>query len=158
IEFALDVLQADGVGLMTSYGNRWPGDPAFAPVLDLLNRRQALVYVHPTGPDCCRELISDVPYVFTELPHDTTRAITSLLFSGSFSRFPGIRFIFSHAGGTLPMVAGRIARQSQARSTLSARLPNGVDYELKRLHYEIAGSANQPAMAALTNLVPMSQI
>ncbi|HEU4747686.1 MAG TPA: amidohydrolase family protein [Gemmatimonadaceae bacterium] len=158
IAYALDVLKADGIGLMTSYGDTWPGHPGYAPVFDELNRRKAVVYFHPTGPDCCRNLIPVVPYVFTELPHDTTRAVTSLLFSGSFARFRDIRFIFSHAGGTLPMVAGRIARQSSAMKQFAEKMPNGVDYELKRLYYEIAGSANRPAMAALMNLVPTTQI
>lgn len=158
IAYALDVLKADGIGLMTSYGDKWPGDPAYTPVFEELNRRKAVVYLHPTGPDCCRDLIPDVPYVFTELPHDTTRAVTSLLFSGSLGRFRDTRFIFSHAGGTLPMVVGRIAGQSSAIKTLAEKLPNGVEYELKRLHYEIAGSANRPAMSALMSLVPTSQI
>lgn len=158
ISYALDELKADGIGLMTSYGDRWPGDPAYAPVFEELNRRNATVYVHPTGPNCCRELIPFVPYVFTELPHDTTRAISSLLFSGSLAKFPDVRFIFSHAGGTMPMVAGRISRQSAQRKDLAAKVPRGVEYELRRLYYEVAGSANRPAIAALTNLVPMSQI
>lgn len=156
--YALDVLHADGIGLMTSYGDTWLGDPAYVPVFEELNRRKAVVYVHPTGPNCCRQLIPHVPYVMTELPHDTTRAVTSLLFSGSFARFRDIRFIFSHAGGTLPMVAGRIARQGRAIKELAEKIPEGVDVELKRLYYEIAGSANRPAISALTNLVPMSQI
>ena len=158
IAYALDGLKADGIGLMTSYGDKWPGDISYAPVFEELNRRKAVVYIHPTGPNCCRDLIPHVPYVMTELPHDTTRAVTSLLFSGSFARFRDIRFIFSHAGGTLPMVAGRIARQSNAIEELAEKVPNGVDYELKRFYYEIAGSANRPAMSALMNLVPLSQI
>ena len=158
IAHALDVLDADGIGLMTSYGDKWLGDPAYAPVFEELNRRKSVVYVHPTGPDCCRELIPRVPYVMTELPHDTTRAITSLLFSGSFTRFRGIRFIFSHAGGTLPMVAGRIARQGSAVKELADKVPAGVDAELRTLYYEIAGSANRAAMSALMNLVPTSQV
>jgi len=158
IAYALDVLKADGIGLMTSYGDKWPGDPAYVHVFEELNRRKAVVYVHPTAPNCCRDLVPHVPYVMTELPHDTTRAVTSLLFSGSFARFRNIRFIFSHAGGTLPMVAGRIARQGSAVKELSEKVPNGVEYELKRLYYEIAGSANRPAMSALMNLVPMTQI
>ncbi len=158
IAYALDVLKADGIGLMTSYGDKWPGDPAYVHVFEELNRRKTVVYVHPTAPNCCRDLVPHVPYVMTELPHDTTRAVTSLLFSGSFARFRDIRFIFSHAGGTLPMVAGRIARQGSAVKELSEKVPNGVEYELKRLYYEIAGSANRPAMSALMNLVPMTQI
>ena len=158
IAYALDVLKADGIGLMTSYGDKWTGDISYAPVFEELNRRKAVVYVHPTGPNCCRDLIPQVPYVMTELPHDTTRAVTSLLFSGTFARFRDIRFIFSHAGGTLPMVAGRIARQSSAIKELAEKVPHGVEYELKKLYYEIAGSANRPAMSALMNLVPTPQI
>ena len=158
ITYSLDVLKAYGIGLLTSYGDKWLGDAAYAPVFEELNRRKAVVYVHPNGPDCCRELMPHVPYVMTELPHDTTRAVTSLLFSGSFTRFRDIRFIFSHAGGTLPVLAGRIARQGSAIKELAEKVPNGVEYELRRLYYEIAGSANRPAMSALMSLVPTSQI
>jgi len=78
--------------------------------------------------------------------------VTSLLFSGALTRFPGIRFIFSHAGGTLPMVAGRIARQGSAVKELAEKVAAGVNAELRKLYYEIAGSANAPAMSALMHL------
>ena len=157
IEYSLDVLKADGIGLMTSYGDKWLGDPAFAPVMAELNRRKAVIYVHPSSPLCCTSLMSYVPPFFSEFQQDTTRTILSLIFSGAISRLPDIRFIFSHAGGTLPMVAGRIEHYS----TLPAfkdKVPNGFDYELKRLYYEIANSAYKPSMAAITNMVPTSQI
>jgi predicted TIM-barrel fold metal-dependent hydrolase len=85
ISYALDVLKADGIGLMSSYGDKWPGDPIYAPVLEELNRRNAVVYFHPYVPTCCSALIPNAPYVLTELPHDTTRAITSLLFSALYA-------------------------------------------------------------------------
>lgn len=157
IEYSLDVLKADGIGLMTSYGDKWPGDSSFDAVFDELNRRRAVVYFHPTAPNCCRQLIRDIPDPLIEFPHDTTRAITSLLYSGTFARCRDIRFIFSHAGGTIPMLAGRLT-QTGALFGIDKKLPNGVEYELKRLHYEIANSANRPAMAALMNLVPVSQV
>lgn len=75
----------------------------------------------------------------------------------SLARFRDIRFVFSHAGGTIPMLAGRIA-ESGRLSGVAEKLPNGVEYELKRLHYEVANSANRSAMSALMNLVPTSQI
>ena len=152
------MLKADGIVLLTSYDDKWPGDPAYAAVFDELNHRKAVVYFHPTVSSCCRNLIPNVPAVFAEVPHDTTRAITSLLFSGSFTRLRDIRFIFSHAGGTLPMLADRLWQYSKQMKDLADKLPNGVEYELKKLHYEIASSANAPAMAALMKLVPMSQI
>jgi predicted TIM-barrel fold metal-dependent hydrolase len=157
ISYALDKLKADGIGLMTNYGDKWPGDPAYAPVFEELNRRKAVVYFHPTAPNCCKNLVPHVPTPFTEFPNDTARAVTSLLFSGSLARFRDIRFIFSHAGGTIPMLAGRITELSRLRG-LGETTPNGIEYELKRLYYEIANSANRSAMAALTNLVPTSQI
>jgi predicted TIM-barrel fold metal-dependent hydrolase len=109
IEYALDVLKLDGIGLMTNYGEVWPGKPEFAPVFDELNRRKTIVYFHPTAPPCCTDLVPNVVRQLIEFPTDTTRCITDLLFSGTFSRCPDIRFIFSHGGGTLPMLAARIA-------------------------------------------------
>jgi predicted TIM-barrel fold metal-dependent hydrolase len=158
IAYALDVLKADGVIFLTSYGDKWPGDPAYVPVFDELNRRKAVVFFHPAAPNCCRNLIPNVPTVFTEVPHDTTRAITSLLFSGSFARFRDVRFIFSHAGGTIPMLAGRLSHYSAEMKDLVDKTPNGIEFELKRLYYDIASSANPPSMAALMKLVPASQI
>ena len=158
IAYAFDELMADGIVLLTSYGDKWPGDAVYRPVFEELNRRKAVVFFHPTGPNCCRSLIPNIPVVITEFPHDTTRAITSLLFSGSLARFRDIRFIFSQAGGTLPMLADRIAQYSAQVKELADQVPNGVEYEMKRLHYEIASSANPAAMAALMKVVPISQI
>ena len=83
--------------------------------------------------------------------------MTSLLYSGSLARFRNIRFIFLHAGGTIPMVTGRMA-QLGPFFDIDKKVPTGVEYELKRLYYEIAASANRSAMAALMNLVRISQI
>jgi predicted TIM-barrel fold metal-dependent hydrolase len=157
IAYALDTLKADGIGLMTSYGDKWLGDIAYARVFDELNRRKAVLYIHPTAADCCRDLMPDVPAPLIEFPHDTTRAITSLLYSGTFARCRDIRFIFSHAGGTIPMLAGRIAQLGTLFGN-DKKIPNGVEHELKWIYYEIANSANRSAMSALMNLVPASQI
>ncbi len=157
IAYALDVLKADGIGLMTSHGDKWPGDPVYAPLFEELNRRKAVVYFHPTGADCCRSLMPNVTPNLIEYPHDTARAITSLLFSGTFVKFRDIRYLFSHAGGTLPVLAGRIAQLATPKDR-AEKMPMGLEYELQRLHFEVGNSANRSAIAALTNLVPMSQI
>jgi 6-methylsalicylate decarboxylase len=107
IEYALDVLKLDGVGVLTSYTGKLLGDPLFSPVFDELNRRKAVVFVHPTS-SCCDNPIPGVDTALIEFPMDTTRTITSLLISGAFARYSNIRFIFSHGGGMLIPVANRI--------------------------------------------------
>jgi 6-methylsalicylate decarboxylase len=160
IEYALDVLNADGIGLLTSYGDSsgslWLGNPAFLPVFEELNRRKAVVFVHPTVPICCQKLLPDVSPLVAEIPQDTTRAVTNLLFTGTFARFKDIRFIFSHGGGDVPMVMGRM--YDYAPKNIAEKAPNGIEYELTRLYYDIAGTAYRPAIAALTKLVPVKQI
>jgi predicted TIM-barrel fold metal-dependent hydrolase len=157
IAYAFDVLEADGVAWMTNYSNRWPGDVVFAPVLEELNRRRAVVHVHPTTAACCQNVVPGVPDVVLEFPHDTTRAVASLLYSGTLARLKNIRFIVSHAGGTVPMLAGRI-QAGAAFFGLEKVAPDGVEHELSKLYYDVANSVNRPAIAALTSLVPTAQI
>jgi predicted TIM-barrel fold metal-dependent hydrolase len=159
IEWALDVAKADGIGLNTSYGNKWLGDPAFKPVLEELNRRKAVVFVHPLGPACCSSLMSYVPASFTEYPQDTNRTVMSLLFSGSFTKTRDIRWIFCHAGAAVPLLAGRVASLTKIQLRNAAELlPDGIDFELKRLYYETANAAYAPNMAALLAYAPLSQV
>ena len=153
IEHAFESLKTDGIGLMTNYADRYLGDPAFAPVFDELNRRKAVVYVHPTSCNCNAGILAVQPYSLIEFPHDSTRAITSLLFSGTFERCPDIRFIFSHAGGTLPYLATRIAVIGTLDRDLARRVPGGVMPALKKLYYDTASSANPITFGALMKLV-----
>ena len=157
IAYALDVLKADGIQLMTSYGDRWPGDPAFEPVFEELNRRKALVFIHPLAPACCGNLIPWVPAALLEYPHDTNRCIMSLMFSGTLSRLPDIRYIFCHGGGSMPMLAGRVMHSGSNRKFLPL-VPRGIDYELKKLYYDIALAAFRPSLAALFAMAPVSQV
>jgi predicted TIM-barrel fold metal-dependent hydrolase len=89
---------------------------------------------------------------------EITRTITSMLFGGTFSQFPDIRFIFTHAGGTTMPISARIQAFGARHHEFDAAVPDGVIAELKRLHYDIANSTNPSAMSALMNLVPVSQI
>ena len=142
IAYALDTLKADGIGLLTSYGDKWLGDPAFAPVMDELNRRKAVVYTHPTTANCCGNLIPDVPDSIIEWGTDTTRTIASVVFSGTAARCPDVKIIFSHGGGTLPFLAERFTRLPLINKSLAPRVPNGVEHELKRFYYDIAQAAH----------------
>jgi len=158
IAYALDTLKADGIGLLTSYGDKWLGDPAFAPVVEELNRRKAIVYTHPTTASCCGNLIPDVPDAIIEWGTDTTRTIASLVFSGTAARCREVTFIFSHGGGTMPFLAERFQRLPLANPAVAARVPGGVEGELRRFYYDTAQAAHPYALASLTRLIPVSQI
>lgn len=157
IEYAFDVLKADGIGLVTDYGDKWPGDPAYVPTFEELNRRKAVVFVHPTVPSCCRDLIPNVPAGWIEFDFDTARAITSFLVNGTFERFPNVRFIFCHSGGTMPVLTSRVSALFP-KELAGDRAPNGVPSEVKKLYFDVANGANPSSLAALTNLIPTSQI
>jgi 6-methylsalicylate decarboxylase len=158
IAYALDTLHADGIGLYTSYAGKYLGDPAFVPVLEELNRRKCVVYVHPLVPACCGHLIKGIPPGTIEYATDTTRTVTSLLFgeAGSAFRFPDIRWIWSHSGGTLPFLTGRIIRLAAERK--DTRMPDGPLPILRKYYYEIAQGNTPGQLAALMKLVSISQV
>lgn len=158
LAYALDVLKADGIGLLTSYGDKWLGHPQFAPVMDELNRRKAILYTHPTAANCCRAVQPEVPPTVIEFQTDTSRTITDILFSGTAARCPDLQFIFSHAGGTIPFIAERLVKMPVLDPKLAPRVPRGVMTELQRFHYDTAWSMHAPALAALTRLVKTSQV
>jgi predicted TIM-barrel fold metal-dependent hydrolase len=158
IEYSFDTLKADGVNFQTNYGDKWLGDPTYKPVLEELNKRKAVAYVHPLVAACCGRLSVGAFPATIEVPHDTTRTVTSLLLSGAFKNYPDIKWIFSHAGGTIPMLAGRIAAFYDNIPKYKELFPNGVMAEMTKLHYDTANATSAPAMAALLKLVPVSQV
>ncbi len=159
IEYAYDTLKVDGVSFMTSYDNRWLGDKAFDPVFDELNRRNAVVYTHPLEASCCKNPLTGVSAQTLEYPTDTTRIIMNLIVSNTATRCPNIRFIFSHAGGTIVSIAQRfLGNQVTAEGLTKTPEPNSRLHHVRRFYYDTAGSANPIQIQALKLLVPASQV
>ena len=158
IEYVFGTLKADGINLQTNYGDKWLGDATYKPVLEELNRRKAVVYVHPLVAACCGRLSVGAFPAVIEVPHDTTRTVTSLLLSGAFARYHDIKWLFSHAGGTVPMLAGRIDAFYGQSPKAKEIAPEGIFAELARQHYDTANATSVPAMTALLKLVPVSQV
>jgi len=150
IAYALDTLKLDGIGLLTNCKGTYLGDSAFEAMYKELNRRKAVVHVHPGDPlgknpfPCSHSLL--------EAPFETTRAITNLIYGGTLERYPDIRFIFSHGGGTIPYLATRIEEGARRWQGAAEKAPKGFYYYLKRLYYDTAGAAspyNLPSLHAL---------
>ena len=158
IRHAFDTLDACGIAIMTNYGRAWPGDPKFAPVFDELNRRKAVVYVHPILPEACQDMMPGVGESALEYLFDTARAIASLLYNGSLLRWPDIRFIFSHSGGAMPPLAERVTRMADRDRKVSPKPAQGCMAELKGLYFDVASSTNPVTLGGLLSLVPASQM
>lgn len=158
IEYALDVLKADGINLMTNIGDKWLGDPYYDPIFAELNRRKAVVYTHPDAPDCTRGVLPGLRDSVIEFGTDTTRAIARLLFSGAAARYPEISWIFSHAGGTAPFLTERLIRFAATEKGMAAQVPAGVLHYLQRFYYDTAQAAHPWALASLMRLVAVSQV
>jgi 6-methylsalicylate decarboxylase len=170
IEYALDTLKADGFGITSNNGEKWPGDPALLPIFQEFNRRKTVVFIHPFVNKCCRQLVAGVGDAVIEYDIDTTRAITSLLYNGVLSKCPDIRFIVNHSGAAVPTLAGRIKDRVPGATTnnfgpkaanhegKNENIPNGVFYELKKLYYECAHATYPMPMAALMKFVGPSQL
>ncbi len=157
IEYAYDTLKADGIALWTSYRDKWPGDAEFAPVFEELNRRKAVVFFHPATAICCRNLIPELSISgIIEYDLDTARCAESLLVGGTPGRFPDVRFIFSHSGGAMTVLAARII--DDYPKAFANRLPHGVEYEFRRFYYDVAHASKPAALDALKDIAPVSQI
>jgi len=158
LEYAFDVLKADGVGLLTSYGNRYPGNPYFEPVFAELNRRKAVAFFHPNMAACCVGILPDVPGPTIEYQFNTARTITNLLYTGTLNRFPDIKYIFCHAGGAMTPQMARIVRHAEEDKRIAARLPNGALAEIRKLYYDTAQASGPHNFGALKTFVPLSHI
>ncbi len=157
IEYGLDVLKAPGIGLFTSYGNQWLGDAQFDPVFAELERRKAIVYVHPAGPACCSRLIPGVADTLVEYGTDTTRAIASFVYRGAAHKFPNVRMIWSHGGGSMPFLIERFDFADRSPAA-KAQVPEGFRAAASKFFYEIAQASNPVATTALRQVIPVNHI
>lgn len=158
IAYVLDELKADGIGVLSSYDMRWLGDGHFAPIWEELNRRKCVVFVHAGTPTCCRETVPGLQAWMVEFNTDTARTIIHLIESGTAERYPGIRWVFSHAGGTIGALAGRFLGDQLATSVLNSAVPPSSRLgQLRTFYYDTAGSSNVVNMQLMKMLVPLSQ-
>jgi predicted TIM-barrel fold metal-dependent hydrolase len=156
--YCLETLRFEGISLFASYGEKFLGDAAFDPLLRYLDSRNAVVHVHPSLHPSSKSLDLPWPGFMIEYPFDTTRAAVNLLFSGALERFPNIRFILSHAGGTLPFLAWRLSVAPMIDKRLQQRTREEIFAGLKTFWYDNALASGAAPMGALTHIAAPERI
>jgi len=152
IEYAYDTLKTDGVCFMSSYEGKYLGDPAFAPVMDELNRRKAVAYTHPFR-GAMVNMLPEGRNLGITLSTETTVTIQSILYTNTATRCPDIRFIWSHGGGTAPYITSRLGAAVGPDGKPNANLA-----ALQKFYYDTAQAFNPYTLATFTKVVPNSHI
>jgi predicted TIM-barrel fold metal-dependent hydrolase len=148
-DYAFDVLHADGIVLTSNAGGQYPGDPSWDRLWKSLNDRSAVVFLHPTSPPQWRQVALDRPRPMIEFLFDSARAVTDLVLTGIFARYPDLRFIVTHAGGVLPLLGERLDQFQRSYPTaVTDDLPS-VSAQLKDLWYDVAGTPVPNQLTAL---------
>jgi predicted TIM-barrel fold metal-dependent hydrolase len=158
IGYALDVLKLQGVCLFASYAGKFLGDPHFDPLLEELDRRAAVVFVHPALHPASRTLDLPWPGFMMEYLFDTTRAAVNLVFGGATMRFPRIRFVLAHAGGVVPYFAWRLSVSPMIDSRLPQIPPEQIFARLGQFWYDTALCPTPQTMACLAGVARPEQI
>jgi predicted TIM-barrel fold metal-dependent hydrolase len=134
------------------------GDPYFEPMWGELNRRTAIVFIHPVAPICCSNLNYGAPANMNEFDFDDTRTITSLIANGVLFRYPDIRFIAVHSGGTIPVLSNRMQDRYPNDPERRKYSPNGVRAELRKVYYDVAHATFPRPFGALSKLADPAHI
>ena len=154
IEFALDVLQLDGVILLTNLAGVYLGSPEFNDVYSGLNQRKSVVYVHPTEPHNGKFPQMQMPPSFFEFMFDTTRAVANLIQHNTLDRFPDIRFILAHAGGAAPYLTWKMSLIARVYGSGS----QNVIPQMERFYYDTALSTSRYSLGLLKELTGTDRI
>jgi 6-methylsalicylate decarboxylase len=168
--YALDVLKLEGVCLFTHYDGKYLGDKKYNEFFRELNKRKAVVYIHPTDPIGQYNPELEIANSLIEAPFETTRAVTNIINRGTTDQYPDIKYILSHGGGAIPYLAWRIALSKYSNKESKPSILRMVyDFMieggpitglniLKNMYYDTALTASPFALKALQELVGSSHI
>jgi len=158
IAYALDVLELDGVSVFTNAGGSYLGDDRFDPIFAELQRRGAVVFVHPNAsPDPIAHTLG-LPDSLLDYPADTSRAIAKLHYSNTFARTPDVRYLFVHAGGTIPFLASRFAIVDEMNVIPGAEERGTFAETLPRLHWDTASAFSDPVLHMLRSVAGLENV
>ncbi|WP_405674606.1 amidohydrolase family protein [Streptomyces canus] len=158
IAFAYDELDADGVALLTHTHGMYLGDPRLERVFAELDRRRAVVFLHPTSPVGWEQSALDRPRPMVEYIFDTARTVTDLVMAGVVARCPRIQVIVPHCGGAVPVLADRINEFMRLFVPSEKSPAQDAVEQLRGLYYDMAGTAFPRQVPALLKLVDPDRV
>jgi aminocarboxymuconate-semialdehyde decarboxylase len=156
---ALDQLCLDGVVLLTNAQGHYLGDPLYRRLFDELQRRAAVVFIHPTmSPDASAHSLG-LPDSLLDFPVDTSRTVAHMRYSGTFARTPDVKYVLSHAGGTVPYLAGRFAIIDEMGVLPDDDGTRGSAADtFRRLYWDTALSWSDPTLHTLRDVVGLDHV
>jgi aminocarboxymuconate-semialdehyde decarboxylase len=158
LSYALDELHLDGVVLFSNASGTYLGDGAFRPLHEELQRRGCVVFVHPNAsPDPAAHRLG-LPDSLIDFTADTTRAIAQLLYSNTFAATPDVKWVFSHAGGTVPYLAGRFGIVDEMGVIPGAQHRSSAAQTFRGLYFDTALSWSDPVLAMLRAVVGVDHV
>jgi predicted TIM-barrel fold metal-dependent hydrolase len=158
LTYALDALGLDGFVLFTNSNGVYLGDPVLEPVFEELERRKAVVYVHPNpSPDAIAHSLG-LPDNLLDFPTDTNRAVAQMHYTNRFSRTPNVKYIFSHAGGSIPYLAARFAIIDEMGFIAGGAQRGAAADMFRRTYWDTALAASDPVLRMLRDVAGIDQV
>ena len=158
LSYAADVLGLDGFVLFTNSNGVYMGDPVLEPVFQELERREAVVFVHPNpSPDAIAHSLG-LPDNLLDFPTDTNRAVAQMHYTGRFARTPHVKYIFSHAGGSIPYLAARFAIIDEMDFIAGAEQRGTAAEMFRRMYWDTALAASDPVLQMLRDVAGINQV
>lgn len=158
LAYALDVLRLDGVVLFTNATGVYLGDPALESFFDELDRRHAVVFVHPNpSPDAVAHALG-LPDNLLDFPTDTNRAIAQMHYTNRFARTPNVQYIFSHGGGSIPYLAARFALIDEMRFVPGDEQRGPAADMFRRMHWDSALAVSDPVFSMLRDVAGIDRV
>ena len=158
LSYALDVLGLDGFVLFTNSNGVYLGDPVLEPVFEELERRKTVVYVHPNpSPDAVAHSLG-LPDNLLDFPTDTNRAVAQMHYTNRFARTPNVKYIFSHAGGSIPYLAARFAIIDEMGFIPGGGQRGAAADMFRRIYWDTALAASDPVLRMLRDVAGINQV
>jgi 6-methylsalicylate decarboxylase len=158
MSYALDLLKLDGVVLFTNSNGVYLGDASLRPLFTELQKRKAVIYVHPNAsPDPVAHSLGLTDNL-VDFPTDTTRAVAQLHYRATFAATPDVRYILSHAGGTIPYLAGRLAIVDEMRIMGDSTVTGTAAETFRELYWDTALSWSDPVLYTLRNVAGINKV